>query len=69
MKRDNNLLKVNYKGEVYYFTSNSYVTRLTGLQNHQIERAKLDEQYANKHNIKIETIDGSDIKYGLINVI
>ena len=69
MKRDNNLFKVDYKGRVYYFTNNSYITRLTGLQNHQIERAKLDESYASKHDIKIELIDGSNIKYGLVNVL
>ena len=69
MKRDNNLLEVIYRGNIYYFTSNAYITRLTGLQASQIERAKLEQEYADKYQIKIELIDGSDIPYGKINVL
>lgn len=69
MKRNNYLFKVTYQGKTHYFTKNAYITRLTGLQNVQIERAKIEKDYAKKYDIKIETIDGSEIKYKDINVI
>ncbi len=69
MKRDNNLLKVTYHGKTHYFTKQNYITRLANLQPMQIHRCETDPDYANKYDIKIETIDGSEIKYKDINEI
>ena len=71
MKKNNNLLKVIYNGKTHYFTKNSYITHLCGLQTATICRIIEDPECASakKYNISIEYVDGSDIEYKYINEI
>lgn len=69
MKKDNNLIKVTFKGETRYFTKETYIIKWTGLQNLQIKRANLEPEYAKKYDFKMEIVDGSHIEYKDINVI
>ena len=70
MKLDNNLFHVTYEGREYYFTKYSYITRLTNLQQIQIQNAiRRPEIYKEKYGVSVELVDGSEIKYKYINVM
>ena len=70
LKKDNNLIKMNYGDDVYYFTSSTRAGLAVGL-------ASASVLWAIRHNNELESydgkkitfkiVDGSDVPYGLIN--
>lgn len=69
MKSNNNLLHVIYNDKEYWFTKKTNLSKLTGLTSQQVDRVLVDEKYASKHGLNVDTVDGSEIKYKSIDVM
>lgn len=70
VKRDNNLIKMTYGEDIYFFTSATRAGLAVGLASASVLwalRHKNQLKSFDGKNITFEIVDGSDVPYGLIN--
>lgn len=70
VKKDNNLIRMNYGEDIYYFTSATRAGLAVGLASASVLwalRHKNELESYDGKKITFEIVDGSDVPYGLIN--